>query len=345
MVKGMSISDATPASVPAEPIAPAFAGPVSAAWSMIRAGRMRGAAEELHSLLRPTVEPTLTSAQLALALLLQVDLDLSSGEVGVATGHVVRLSNFRGDTERLAAALGRGEIAAAYGDHAAARDHFLAAGALPQPEQTLLRPWRVGAALALVRTGRRREGAELAREQVAVAEAHHDPFALAHALRALATAESARDPLGLLRRAQQQAALSGSQRLAVQLDTDVAALSVLSPVGPRPGPETVRILRRAEAYAGEEGLWPLHNRVIGLLVRLGEEPLPLPGRALDVLTPAEQRVARLAARGLTNREIAATLTVSVKGVEWHLSRVYRKLGISSRAALAPLLAAESSDAV
>ena len=98
--------------------------------------------------------------------------------------------------------------------------------------------------------------------------------------------------------------------------------------------------RRAEAYAGEEGLWPLHARVAGLLARLGEQALPLAGRALDVLTPAEQRVARLAARELTNRQVAAELEVSVKGVEWHLSRIYRKLGITSRAALATLLADE-----
>ena len=107
-----------------------------------------------------------------------------------------------------------------------------------------------------------------------------------------------------------------------------------------PDPGVVPLLRRAEAYAGEEGLWPLHARVAGLLARLGEQALPLAGRALDVLTPAEQRVARLAARELTNRQVAAELEVSVKGVEWHLSRIYRKLGITSRAALATLLADE-----
>jgi DNA-binding NarL/FixJ family response regulator len=48
-------------------------------------------------------------------------------------------------------------------------------------------------------------------------------------------------------------------------------------------------------------------------------------------------VARLAADGLTNKAIAGQVEVSVKAVEWHLSRVYRKLGIRSRTGLAAAL--------
>jgi DNA-binding CsgD family transcriptional regulator len=51
------------------------------------------------------------------------------------------------------------------------------------------------------------------------------------------------------------------------------------------------------------------------------------------LTPAEQRVAELAASGMTNRDVAATLFISAKTVEATLARVYRKLGIRSRAEL------------
>jgi DNA-binding CsgD family transcriptional regulator len=52
------------------------------------------------------------------------------------------------------------------------------------------------------------------------------------------------------------------------------------------------------------------------------------------LTPSELRVAELAASGLTNKEIAAQLFVSVYTVEAHLSRAYSKLGVRSRAELA-----------
>ena len=48
------------------------------------------------------------------------------------------------------------------------------------------------------------------------------------------------------------------------------------------------------------------------------------------LTAAERRVAELAAEGLTNREIAQTLFVTVKTVEWHLRNTYVKLRIGSR---------------
>ncbi|WP_404867371.1 LuxR C-terminal-related transcriptional regulator [Kitasatospora griseola] len=52
------------------------------------------------------------------------------------------------------------------------------------------------------------------------------------------------------------------------------------------------------------------------------------------LTGAEERCARLAAAGASNRDIAATLTVSVKTVEATLTRVYRKLNVHSRVQLA-----------
>ena len=51
------------------------------------------------------------------------------------------------------------------------------------------------------------------------------------------------------------------------------------------------------------------------------------------LTPAEQRVAELVASGMTNRDVAAKLYISAKTVEATLARVYRKLGIRSRAEL------------
>jgi DNA-binding CsgD family transcriptional regulator len=54
----------------------------------------------------------------------------------------------------------------------------------------------------------------------------------------------------------------------------------------------------------------------------------------DELTPAEERVAALVAEGRTNREVAAVLYVTEHTVERHLSRIYRKLCVRSRAELA-----------
>ena len=68
---------------------------------------------------------------------------------------------------------------------------------------------------------------------------------------------------------------------------------------------------------------------------------PAPG----ALTPTEERVAGLVAAGHTYREVADALFISPKTVQWNLSKIYRKLGIRSRAELAAKLAAEQTPAV
>jgi DNA-binding NarL/FixJ family response regulator len=55
------------------------------------------------------------------------------------------------------------------------------------------------------------------------------------------------------------------------------------------------------------------------------------------LTPTELAVARLVARGRSNREAAAELYVSVKAIEFHLGNIFAKLGIHSRRGLAERL--------
>ena len=61
---------------------------------------------------------------------------------------------------------------------------------------------------------------------------------------------------------------------------------------------------------------------------------PRGGRAPDALTPQEEQVADLVASGLSNREVAARLFVSPKTVQYHLTRIYTKLGVRSRTELA-----------
>ena len=61
------------------------------------------------------------------------------------------------------------------------------------------------------------------------------------------------------------------------------------------------------------------------------------------LTPSEERVAALAAEGLTTKQIAGRLFVSTKTVEGHLSHIYLKLGVRSRAELAHRFATRSGD--
>ncbi len=75
------------------------------------------------------------------------------------------------------------------------------------------------------------------------------------------------------------------------------------------------------------------------LTRVGARRPTSPG----LLTATERRVAGLAVDGLSNKEIARTLVVTVNTVEFHLRNIYAKLGIRSRMHLAARLQDDGVD--
>jgi DNA-binding CsgD family transcriptional regulator len=79
-------------------------------------------------------------------------------------------------------------------------------------------------------------------------------------------------------------------------------------------------------------------------VRLAQSGTSLVGTGLSQLTPQELQVTLAVARGLSNREVATQLFLSVKTVEFHLAHVYAKLGVSRRTQLAVLVAHQESTA-
>jgi DNA-binding CsgD family transcriptional regulator len=79
------------------------------------------------------------------------------------------------------------------------------------------------------------------------------------------------------------------------------------------------------------------NQARGELIAAGAKPRRDAITGRDALTAGELRVARLAAEGLTNREIAQALFITTKTVKGHLSHVYRKLDVTRRGQLADAL--------
>jgi len=285
-------------------------------------------------------EGALTDVQRATLLSTSLDCRLARGELAEARTVGDRLGSYL-EQPGLTGAIahyGRGELCAAVNEMDLASAHFARIPRLLEPgnDNPDLLPWRTAAALAAVRLGRRVEGTALAREHLTLAGAAGAAYPTALGLRTLATVDAHTDRASLLRQALDELDGVPAARLKAQIQTDLAGLLLLAG-GPSDAPEGLALLRAAETYAGNENLWPLLGRVRRLLGRMGEDPQPVLGETLASLTAAEQRVARLAATGLTNREIADQLVVTVKAVEWHLSHVYRKLGIHSRGSLAAAL--------
>lgn len=319
-----------------QPRVPAPTDDLSFCRDLIRAGQINRALRLLEHAPVPEDQPE--HAVVVLGLLL--DCRLARGDLGgaVRAAELLRAFAGRGGTVGAVAQFALGELATARGDAEAAADRYAAAGerlaAVPRAPDDV--PWRAGVALALTRQGRHREGHALALENLSLARSGGSAYDVAHALRTLAATTAGDERLTLLRDARATLAKVTAARLAAQIDADLAV-----PLSLRGTPESVSeavvLLRGAEDYAAREDLFPLQDRVRRQLERLGERPHRIRGETLAALTHTEQKAARLAADGLTNREIAATLRVTVKAVEWHLSHVYRKLGISSRAGLAESL--------
>jgi DNA-binding CsgD family transcriptional regulator len=92
-------------------------------------------------------------------------------------------------------------------------------------------------------------------------------------------------------------------------------------------------LRRGLQLADRIGAPPLVQAARRELYALGLRPRRSAVTGPGSLTPTERRVADLASSGLTNRQTAEALFVTVKTVETHLARAYGKLGISTRTEL------------
>jgi DNA-binding CsgD family transcriptional regulator len=144
------------------------------------------------------------------------------------------------------------------------------------------------------------------------------------------------------------AARTGRPRLALRLAgaleayQDVNEFSMPVPIAGIVDGWLASARARAGAAAGRllaEGRRLSPEEAVGLVLANEPDEAPPPGRR-QTLTPREAEVASLVARGLTNRDIAAQLFLSVRTVEVHVDHILTKLGFHTRTQLAAWAHAE-----
>jgi DNA-binding CsgD family transcriptional regulator/tetratricopeptide (TPR) repeat protein len=102
-------------------------------------------------------------------------------------------------------------------------------------------------------------------------------------------------------------------------------------------------LRTAHDIFAAIGMEAFAERARRELTATGEKVRKRSAETRDQLTPQEEQIARLARDGLSNPEIGARLFLSSRTVEWHLRKVFTKLGIGSRHELKAALAQHGQD--
>lgn len=236
----------------------------------------------------------------------------------------------------------RGVTRLALGDVAGAAGDLIACGerlaAIDEHNPAPL-AWRSPAARALLATGDAAAARRLAGEELAAARAFGAPRAMSIALRTLAAVEPGEAALAALREAVEITEVSPAQTAHAGALADLGAALLESGAVA----EAVAALTSALTLARRCDAAALGRRVTATLTAAGHRPPRRPDTGPAALTRAERRVATLALQGLANREIAEFLVVTVRTVEFHLTRVYRKLGISSRRELAAVLASAEAD--
>jgi DNA-binding CsgD family transcriptional regulator len=189
-------------------------------------------------------------------------------------------------------------------------------------------PWQATRALILQRRGDH-EAMRAGREALDAARQYGTPGCVGHALRCAALTSPAADRQAGLRDAIDVLEASAFRpELAIAL---IAFGAHLRRAGHRP--DSREPLARGLDVAVRCSATAIASRAREELLASGARPRRDMVTGRDALTPSELRVARLAASGSSNTEIAQALFVTTKTVETHLGRVFRKLNIGSRSEL------------
>ncbi|MBP2477540.1 DNA-binding CsgD family transcriptional regulator [Crossiella equi] len=295
-----------------------------------RRGRLREAAATLEDVLvesrrcgLPRHHGVVVTAAANLAELLVRRGDLDRAEQLLAEHHLLA-EELAETIAALSLLRARGALSAARGDLDGALADQLECGRLVTAWAELnadFLPWRHEAVTTLLRAGRHGEAVALAEADVAAAQAWDTARARGFAAYALAVTSRDERRVELLTEAVALLHEAGAALEEAQAHHDLAfALRRV-----RREPEAAVHLVAAAQLAAACGAAPFGEHLP--TAAAAEEGRP-------ALTPQERRIARLVAQGRSNTEIAEELALARRTVEFHLSGVYRKLGITGRRELA-----------
>jgi DNA-binding CsgD family transcriptional regulator len=193
--------------------------------------------------------------------------------------------------------------------------------------------WRGEAAIVLYLLGREDEARALSHEELSLAQTFYRPRAMGRALRACGLSCSGAERVQLL-----GSAVEMLERTPARLELAQCLLDhgmALRQAGRRH--EARSALERAMDTVHACGARRLTRQAREELLVLGAKPRRAALTGPESLTPAELRVAMLAAEGISNRDIAQRLFISLKTVEVHLTRTYEKLQVDGRTGIAAAL--------
>jgi DNA-binding CsgD family transcriptional regulator len=194
-------------------------------------------------------------------------------------------------------------------------------------------PADICAARAVAALGERERARAMAEAALARARRWGAPALVSRALCTLAMAVEGADRLTALEEA--VAVLDGSPARLARAGALADLGAALRRAGRRSDARAP--LREGLELARRCGAAGLAKRAYDELAATGEKVRRHTPIGVESLTPSERRVAELAASGLTNRQIAQTLFLTVKTIETHLAAAYDKLGIRSRQQLTEVL--------
>ncbi|MFI6096993.1 LuxR C-terminal-related transcriptional regulator [Lentzea sp. NPDC051213] len=238
--------------------------------------------------------------------------------------------------------MARAEIAVAEGDQEGALEDLLACGRMLDEAgivNPLLAPWRLDAVCLLMESDQPQRAMAIAEQCEELTRSWSTTQSVARALLARGVATPGRRGIALLEEAVELLDTSPARLLHARSEYLLgrARLGLDDVKGAR------LHLRRAVDSAARCGYRRLAVVARDHLVLAGGRMGPFAVARVDALTESERKVAVMAANGMSNREIAESLVISVRTVETHLTGTYRKLGVAGRAHLKAALRMDPVD--